>query len=63
MSYLHVSPVTVLAPVRRGFALLGQLEDYFEVQHDNRCLRTALQDLENHGHITWDRETGAVAAR
>nr|WP_221374472.1 hypothetical protein [Actinoplanes polyasparticus] len=63
MSAAHINSVTVLAAIGKGYVSRGELEDYFEVDPGNEFLRRALNDLEHHGHITWNRKTGEVTAR
>ncbi len=63
MSAAHINPVTVLAAVEKGFTSRGDLEDYFGVEPGDGFLRRALNDLEHHGHIVWDRKTGEVKTR
>jgi hypothetical protein len=63
MSEVHVNQVTILAALTKGITTRNGLAEYFEVEPSNEFLRRALNDLEHHGHIAWDRKTGAVTAK
>jgi hypothetical protein len=62
VSAAHVNPVTVLAAVTKGFTTRGEIEGYFGIEPGDQFLRSALGDLEHHGHIEWNRKTGEVKA-
>lgn len=63
MSAAHINPVTVLAAVEKGYGTRPAIAEYFGVGVGDEFLRRALNDLEHHGHIEWNRRTGEVKAR
>lgn len=62
MSAAHVNPVTILAALARGCTNRRELAEHFDVEAGDEFLRRALNDLEHHGHIAWNRKTGEVTA-